>query len=259
MALNRMKLHYQRSGSGQPLVIVHGLFGSSDNWRTVAKHCASHATVITLDLRNHGRSPHHPEMTYPVMAEDIAELMQDLDIEQADMLGHSIGGKVVMTLSEMYPHLIRRMGIVDIAPKRYPPAHTVIIQTLRALDLSQFQQRRELDAALSGAIPDKAVRQFLLMNVEGRSPPFRWRINLPAIEQNYPELLKAVCQHAVVHIPTCFIRGGRSSYITDEDEAGMRRIFPQSEIHTVQDAGHWVHADSPAAFLATINAFFYDD
>ena len=254
-----MKLHHQISGSGQPLVILHGLFGSSDNWRAVAKQLASDWQVITVDLRNHGQSPHSAEQNYSLMADDLVELLDALDIEQATIIGHSVGGKVAMTFSEKYPERLAKLIVVDIAPKQYQDEHSKIFKALLALDLTQYKQRSELDTVLAQSFPDKTVRQFLLMNIVVSGKLLRWRINLPALFENYPHLLEAVCQQAKISNPTCFIRGGHSNYIQDTDLKEIKAIFTNVSMMTIEDAGHWVHAESPQAFITTVTEFLNHD
>jgi len=254
-----MTLHYQVSGSGQALVILHGLFGSSDNWRGLAKQLTTVAQVITVDLRNHGRSPHSTEQTYDLMADDLAELIDQLNINQIDLIGHSVGGKVAMAFSQRYPELLRKLAVVDIAPRAYPDEHSAIFKALLALDLSLYKSRTEVDKALQKSILIKPVRQFLLMNLASDNDGLKWQLNLPALFDAYPQLLQAVCESDIVDVPCCFIRGGKSNYIKEQDVALIDATFPNSEIITIQQAGHWVHADAPQPFLAKIIEFFdYD-
>lgn len=250
-----MKLSYQIIGTGRPLVILHGLFGSSDNWRGLAKQLAKWAQVITVDLRNHGRSPHSAEQTYDLMAEDLAELFEQLNLENVDIIGHSMGGKVAMAFSQRYPNWLRKLVAVDIAPRQYADEHSDIFRALLALDLSLYVSRSEVDTALKEALPNKSVRQFLLMNLIIESGRLNWRINLEALYENYPQLLEAVCEDESSIIPSCFIRGGQSSYIRDEDQALIRTCFSLAELVTIPDAGHWVHADAPQLFLTKITGF----
>ena len=250
-----MKLHYQISGAGQPLLIIHGLFGSSDNWKMLAKKLSESAQVITVDLRNHGRSPHSTDQNYQLMADDIAELINSLGIKSVDLIGHSIGGKVAMAFSHYYPDYCRKLVIVDIAPKHYQQEHTLIFNALLALDLSAFSKRSEVEQVLGNAIPDKAIRQFLLMNLDITGDMLKWRINLPALFENYPQLLQAVCEEQRISIPSCFIKGERSSYIVDEDATLISSIYSNVEIHTIEQAGHWVHAEQPQAFLTKVHEF----
>jgi len=254
-----MKLHYQITGAGEPLIIVHGLFGSSDNWRSLAKTLSLSAQVITVDLRNHGRSPHDDMLNYDLMADDLAELLTELKVTKANFIGHSIGGKVVMAFSQRYPSYCKQLAIVDIAPREYEPEHTAIFDALLGLDLQAATKRSDVDTALSVSIKDKSVRQFLLMNIVSCDQGLAWRINLPALHGNYPQLLKSVCDNAGISIPTLFIRGGRSRYITDEDALVISKTFEDHQLYTVEQAGHWVHAEAPELFLNKVNEFFNYD
>lgn len=254
-----MKLFYQTVGSGQPLVILHGLFGSADNWRSVAKNLADNAQVITVDLRNHGRSPHSSEINYSLMANDLAYLLEDLGIDNIDLIGHSVGGKVAMTFAQQYPDILNKLVVVDIAPRQYAEEHNNIFESLLAVDLAQHATRSSVDNSLSDKIPDKAVRQFLLMNLDVNDSQLNWRINLPALYANYSQLLQAVCEDDELPVKSCFIRGGRSSYIRAEDELLIQSCFPQADICTIENAGHWVHAEAPQLFLNKVKAFLdYD-
>ncbi|HDY84799.1 hypothetical protein LCGC14_0809350 [marine sediment metagenome] len=254
-----MKLYYQTIGEGRPLVILHGLFGSSDNWRGIAKTLSDYAQVISVDLRNHGQSPHSVKQTYALMAEDLAELCDRLKLDKVNIIGHSMGGKVAMAFSQRYPQYIDKLVVVDIAPKQYHDAHSHIFKALLALDLSLYTNRSDVDNALKMTLPNKAVRQFLLMNLELSGEALSWRLNLQALYDNYSELLDAVCEDETVMIPSSFIRGGQSDYILEDDEDLIRTRFPYSELVTIEQAGHWLHADAPQQFLSKITEFFdYD-
>lgn len=253
------RLFYQTTGSGQPLLIVHGLFGSSDNWRAVTKALSEKRQIITVDLRNHGRSFHHQDQHYPQMAEDIERVVDELGIEEIDLLGHSIGGKVVMQFAKQYAHRVRQMVVVDIAPRRYPDTHSWIFKSLLSLKLSEYQQRSQLDAALASDIKDPAVRQFLLMNVvKNDEGSLRWRINLQALFCNYAVLLSSVEPRQALDVKSCFIAGGRSDYISHADRLLIRQCFPKAEFTVIEEAGHWVHAEAPDAFCQAVEQFLDD-
>jgi esterase len=254
-----MNLYYQTIGTGQPLVILHGLFGSSDNWRGIAKQLATQAQVITVDLRNHGRSPYSSEQTYALMVEDLVELFEKLKLTKVDIIGHSMGGKVAMAFSQHYPQWLRKLVVVDIAPRQYQDEHSTLLRALLALDLALYAKRKEVDDALKMVLPNKAVRQFLLMNLALNGEKIIWRINLQALYDNYSQLLKAVCEGETIIIPSYFIRGGQSNYIRDDDEDSIKTCFPYAELFTIEHAGHWVHAEAPQHFLTKITEFLdYD-
>jgi esterase len=254
-----MKLHHQVLGSGQPLVILHGLFGSSDNWRGLAKQLAKQVQVITVDLRNHGFSPHSPDQNYQLMADDLVELFDDLNLESVDIIGHSIGGKVAMAFAQRDQNRVNKLVVVDISPRQYKNEHKKIFEALLAIDLSRYLKRAEVDDILSKALPDRAVRQFLLMNLELTNEKLTWKINLPALFENYPHFLEPVCLNDKITVSSCFIRGAKSSYVQDDDQVLIRTTFPNSEIVTIDQAGHWVHAEAPQEFLAEITEFFNYD
>jgi pimeloyl-ACP methyl ester carboxylesterase len=254
-----MKLTHHNQGTGRPLIIIHGLFGSSDNWRGIAKQLATQAQVIRLDLPNHGQSPHSNDISYDLMADDVSELMADLNLQQVDVIGHSIGGKVAMALAACYPEKVRRLLVVDIAPKAYPDRHSDIFEALLALDLSQFSKRSEVDLALANAIADKAIRQFLLMNLGLTDGQLEWRINLQGLSEHYSQLLQPVCEGLVVEQLALFLRGGLSNYIEQDDEVMIKQSFPNSDITTVEQSGHWIHVERPELFLSHVKQFFdYD-
>lgn len=254
-----MKLHHQIVGTGQPLVILHGLFGSSDNWRSLAKQLAKQAQVITVDLRNHGYSPHSFEQNYQLMADDIVELCDLLGLEKVDIIGHSVGGKVAMAFAQRYQSRVNKLMIVDIAPRQYESEHNKIFEALLAIDLSQYSKRSDVDKALSQELPDKAVRQFLLMSLEPTSEDLIWKTNLPALFENYPQFLEPVCFDDEITVSSCFIRGGRSFYVQEADKVLIETTFPNSEIYTIEQAGHWVHAEAPREFLTKVTEFFNYD
>lgn len=252
-----MQLNFQTFGTGFPLLILHGLFGSSDNWHTISRRLGREFQVFAVDLRNHGRSPHSVIMDYEVMAGDIAEFLQAHRLPQAHVLGHSLGGKVAMRFALRHPDQVARLIVADMAPRAYPPSHLPIFEALRSLDLASFHNRNEMDAALVSAIPEPSVRQFLLKNVTRTDTgAFGWKLNLPAIEANYPKLLQAIDDDAPFPGPVLFIRGGQSDYIQDTDHASILRLFPQASFKTLPNAGHWIHAEAPEEFFQLVTGFF---
>jgi esterase len=251
-----MQLYFQKFGAGFPLIILHGLFGSSDNWQPVARKLGEHFQIFAVDLRNHGRSPHDDAFNYEVMAGDLHEFMQTHSLEKIHLLGHSIGGKTAMHFALAHPGLLEKLIVVDIAPRAYPPLHTAIFDALLPLDLTRFQTRDEISRALAPSIPDPAVRQFLLKNIgRDESGAFRWKMNLPVIHRNYDSLNGPIQTNSTFAKPTLFIRGSQSDYILDSDHEMIIRVFPVAKIVTIPNAGHWVHADAPEEFLNTLSAF----
>lgn len=251
-----MRLHFKASGQGRPLVILHGLFGSLDNWLGVAPALAECFHVFVVDLRNHGQSPHSAEMSYPLMAEDVVKFFDAHGLAEAAVLGHSMGGKVAMQFALSRPARVEKLVVVDMAPRVYKPSHAAIFSALLALDLSSFQTRQQIEAALGPAIPNLVVRRFLLKNL-GRDEAGKlfWKINLHGIAENYPLLGEALSATVPFVKPALFLRGGKSNFITTVDEPMIRQLFPQAEMQTIDDAAHWVHADKPQEFTSRVLKF----
>lgn len=253
-----MNLFFQEYGSGQPLIILHGLLGSLDNWHTLSKTFASSFRVLAIDLRNHGRSPHADTFTYQAMAEDVLELLDAQHIESAHLLGHSMGGKVAMTLALSNPERVGKLVVVDIATKAYPRLHDELLESLISTDLHSCQSRQEVDRALSGKIPDLAVRQFLMKNLARDSAgSFFWKANLEVISENYQEIAVEIRSAIPFLNPTLFIKGERSHYVLESDTSLIHHLFPKARIVSI-DAGHWVHAESPARFAEAVQQFLRD-
>lgn len=251
-----MKLHYNKTGNGPALVILHGLLGSGDNWMTLAKKWSENFTVYMVDQRNHGQSAHSQDFSFDLMAEDLAELINDEGIEQFDLIGHSMGGKTAMTFANKYPSLIRKMIIVDIGPKAYPPHHNSIFEGLRSVDFSVQKSRKAVESALSNHIPQIGVRQFLMKNLywKVKGEELAWRFNLPVLYDKYEEVIGSL-QADEISLPTLFIRGELSGYIQDKDAEKLKQQFPNSELITINGAGHWVHAEKPKEFDEAVSDF----
>lgn len=247
-----MELNYKEFGSGSPVIILHGLFGTLDNWQTIAKQLAERHTVFIVDLRNHGRSPHVPTISYPEMAEDIHEFMEAHWIYDAAVIGHSMGGKVAMLLALEYPYNVSKLCVIDIAPKYYSGAHEDIFGTLASLDLKNLENRQQAENYLLGRISDKPTVQFLMKNLTrtGETGAFSWKMNFEAISNSYEKILSPV---GAGQIPfrgaSLFVRGGKSKYITNDDFPLIRSLFPGADIKTVPNVGHWVHAEAPKELL----------
>lgn len=249
-----MKLHYEIAGEGQPIILLHGLFGAANNWSTIAKHLAQHYQVISVDLRNHGQSPHHESQTYTAMAGDLLNLCDALNLSSIHLLGHSLGGKVAMQFAAQHPEKLDQLIIVDMAMRAYEDEHMHLIDAMLALDLNPIRSRLEADKALSNAIPNKMVRQFLLMNLDKTERNWQWRINLPGLKANYTKLLTAVCESTTYHKPSLFIRGEYSHYVQDSDVAQIQQHFTQAQF-TSLPTNHWVHAEQPQAFIEVVTQF----
>jgi esterase len=250
-----MKLFFQEYGTGQPLIILHGMLGTLDNWHTLSKRFATSYRVIAADLRNHGRSPHSDSLTYKAMAEDVLELMDSQHLDSSHIIGHSMGGKVAMTLALANPTRVSRLIVVDIALRSYRRVHGELLDALMSINLTRFQSRQQVDEELAPKIPDRAVRLFLMKNLaRNESGSFFWKANLATISKNDEELSIEIDAPAPFLKPTLFVKGKRSDYIVESDTPSIQRLFPNARIETV-DAGHWVHAEAPASFAEIVEQF----
>lgn len=253
-----MQLNFERHGdaAGAALVILHGLFGSLDNWHNLSRQWGGHYNVFALDLRNHGRSPHSEEFNYRVIGEDLIEFLASQGLERANFLGHSLGGKAAMHFALAHPERVGKLIVVDIAPRAYPPSHVPLFEAMLALDLGAFHERSEMDRALAAKTPDAAVRQFLLKNVtRDEHGAFRWKLNLPVIYRNYGNLNGAIESERTFDGPALFVRGGKSDYIRDEDLPAIKWLFPNTRVETIAKAGHWVNADAPKELFELVAGF----
>jgi len=249
------KLFVRRLGKGDPVLILHGVFGASDNWVTIGKSLSEKFEVILVDLRNHGQSFHDSQFDYTYMAQDIATYLELERIPKAVLLGHSMGGKVAMQLATDKPENVDKLIIVDIAPRYYPVHHELILQGLDAITLESLQSRAEADQLLSSFVAEADTRQFLLKNLQRTSSGFQWKMNLPVIRDNIERVGEALDESSVFLGPSLFIRGANSQYIEDDDLDQIKMQFPNSSLVTIENAGHWVHAENPKAFLREVQAF----
>ena len=290
-----MKLFFKKIGDGPPIIILHGLFGSSDNWVTIGNKLAEahQHTVYLLDQRNHGQSPHSDEWNYTAMVNDIKELAEEVaptlkgekpglhsplgagGKQSIILLGHSLGGKVAMQFASMYPEKLEKLIVVDMAPKDYPGNQFDFIEKLLTIDLSGMKSRKEVEIELKKIIRDNATIQLLLKNIQWTSSPMphpqslssgeggnsqilEWKFNLKVIAENQDKIGKTFNIKNNIATPALFIRGERSNYILDSDIPGIKKIFPNSEIKTIAGAGHWTHADKPEEFVEIVKAFIQE-
>ncbi|MEP1096777.1 MAG: alpha/beta fold hydrolase [Cyclobacteriaceae bacterium] len=241
-----MKLHFRTIGEGKPLIILHGLFGSSDNWQTIGKVFAERFKVYMVDLRNHGNSPHSDEFTYDLIDEDLIGLLDDEGLEKAHVLGHSLGGKVGMHLSTRFQDRVDKLVVIDIAPRYYPPHHQDVFRAFRSVDLKAIKSRKEASDQMSTIDLPFGVRQFILKNLtRNADEQFIWKVNLDVLERANDKIGGGFGKNGVFTNPTLFIAGENSDYILPEDHEKIGRLFPSSKVETIADAGHWVHADKP--------------
>lgn len=254
-----MKLNYKKYGTeGQILVILHGLFGSTDNWMSVAKKLEDDYQVYTLDLRNHGQSPWSDDWDYEVMSEDIKEFITEHQISNFMLLGHSLGGKVAMNYACKYgtEHNLQKLIIVDISTRAYPIHHEQILKALTGLDLSQITSRKEADDALKAELPELGVRQFLLKNLQrNEDNSFSWQVNLEIINQKIANVGDALPINYTFEDTTLFIKGENSNYIHSDELSNLQKHFPKASLQTISKAGHWVHAEKQTAFLSVLESF----
>jgi len=252
-----LELSYTTRGEGPPLLLLHGLYGSSGNLNRLARRFAERYRVIVPDLRNHGRSPHHPQMDYPAMAADVAALLDREGIGQAAVMGHSMGGKAAMTLALTQPERVAALIAADIAPVAYQHGHGSLIAALQRVEVASAGSRGEVDEALADEVPSSAVRQFLLTNLQARDGGgYEWRIPLqiladavPAI-QGFPELAGRYDG------PALFLYGTASDYFVPERHGGLASAyFPAAEQAPLEGAGHWLHAEQPDAFAEAVEGF----
>jgi len=237
------------------LVILHGLFGSADNWYSIAKDLEGSFTLYLVDQRNHGDSPHSSVWNYEVMVEDVRELLDTEGLDSVYLMGHSMGGKTAMNFAVRYPGRVRKLIVGDIAPRYYPIHHQVILEGLNALDLSQLQSRKEADDHLAKFIPELGIRQFLLKSLGRDGQGFAWKINLSVITEKIEEVGKALEEGAIFEGPTLFLSGANSNYIQEKDLSDMKRHFPNFTWVSIPNAGHWLHAEQPQAVIKEIRNF----
>ncbi|WP_299253797.1 alpha/beta fold hydrolase [uncultured Cytophaga sp.] len=251
-----MQLFYREAGEGRPIVILHGLFGSSDNWMSVTKELALHYKAYVLDARNHGQSPHAVIHNYTEMAADLKEFIDFHKIENPILIGHSMGGKTIMRFAAEYPSVAEKLIVVDISPRFYGRHHEAILTGLAAIDLVTLKTRGEADAILSNYVGDVGVRMFLLKSLYRNSEgEFDWRINLSVLSDQIDNIGEALPETAKINIPTLFIRGSESGYIEAKDTALIQQHFSNVRIETVDGASHFVHAEKPQEVIDLIEKF----
>ena len=254
-----MQLAFEEFGTvnNPPLVVLHGFFASARNWRQIAKMLAGQFHVLVPDLRNHGASPHDAVMDYPAMAADIDAFILHWQLRQVNLLGHSMGGKVAMWLALSNPERVTALIVVDIAPVSYRHSFDNLIAALRELPLHEIGNRRQAEQLLASAIPDIRFRQFLLQNLVLRDGHYHWRIDLEIFQRAAPTIIGFPDLQKVrpFEKKTLFIAGGNSKYLRNEDQPLIDRLFPTAEIQRLPDTGHWLHAEKPELFVATVEKF----
>lgn len=266
-----LDLYCRKMGQGEPLIILHGMYGSSDNWFTVGKSLADNYEVYLLDQRDHGRSPHHPELSYPLLRDDLRDFIDQHNLWKVSIIGHSMGGKAAIFFAAAFPHRVKKLVVVDISPRSYTNllkpselvlSHLNIIQSLLSINLTELESRTEADNQLSETILSSRIRQFLLKNlIRNKDGRFEWALDLNALQKGLPAMMDGIDQKAVdeglriTGFPVLFIRGGDSDYIKEEDELFIGKLFTNAQIKTIKHAGHWVHAEQPEKFIQIVKEF----
>jgi len=253
-----MKLAFREYGAGPPMIILHGLFGQSDNWNTLAKNFGEKGfRVFAIDQRNHGLSPHSDNWSYELMADDLKEFIEEHRLDNPILVGHSMGGKTVLFFEKKYPNVAKKIVIVDMAAREYPAHHASVLEALHAVDFEKITSRKEADVAMSEYINDFGTKQFLLKNIywkDEAQKKMAWRFNLEVISKNYDAIRKPVVLYNS-SVPALIIGGEKSNYISEEDVVDFKKRFSESRFVTIKDAGHWVHAEKPNEFFETVLSF----
>lgn len=252
-----MKLNFKIYGEGFPILIMHGLLGSLDNWQSVAKSLAEENMVITIDLRNHGRSMHSPVFNYQAMVDDVFAFLEEQHIFRTHVLGHSMGGKVAMYFALQNADFVEKLIVADIAPIQYIAHHEDVFKGLSAVPLPSIQSRQEAETILAAYLKEESVIQFLMKGLYRKDDnQFSWRFNLNDIIINYENILSFESKDgAIFEGQTLFIRGEKSNYIQDKDRSQMLKMFPNMQLETILGAGHWLHAEKPKEFIDLVKEF----
>lgn len=252
-----MKLNFKTFGQGQPIVFLHGLFGMLDNWNTFGKKVAEAGYMVFLvDLRDHGRSPHTKAFSYELIAEDLHEFLTDQWLHKSIIVGHSLGGKAAMKFADLYPVMVDKLIVIDIAPRKYNGGHEDIFEALRGIDPSKFEERSDIQDQLATSIHEPAVLHFLMKNISrNKEGGFEYKMNLELLYDNYNQLMDALDINHQIDIPSLFVAGGDSNYITKNDHQGILDIFPEAKIEVIAGSGHWVHADKPDELFEAMMRF----
>ena len=254
-----MELHYRKYGTGKPLIILHGIFGISDNWVTFGKRIAGLGyCVYVLDQRNHGHSQHHHAFNYYALTEDLAEFCEQHEIHMPVILGHSMGGKVAMRYTLENPGDVSALIVVDTSMRTYVSHtyHRQLIDAMKSVDFSEVKSREDVEKHLAHLIDSPRIRKFLMKNLFWKEKSLlAWRINLDAIDLNLDSMYDGVFYSTIFNKPALFVRGGKSDYIIEEDIPDIKKNFPNMDLATIAKGTHWVHADDPEAFFNIVSSF----
>ncbi|GAB3015631.1 alpha/beta fold hydrolase [Bowmanella dokdonensis] len=254
-----MTLNYQQGGQGQPVILLHGLFGSLENLNGIKRALETDYRVVNLDLPDHGRSPASSHFSYARYAQQVLETLDGLQLDQVALLGHSMGGKVAMQLALDHPDRVVKLLVADIAPVPYPKRHGEVFAGLNNVNLAALDGRQSADRQLAEHIHEPGVRQFLLKSLQKDEERWQWRFNLPLLQAEYDKITGWPDSDRQFKGPTLFIKGGNSDYITAQQRDAIVRQFPNSQGHIIADAGHWLHAEKPAAFNKIARDFIAAD
>jgi esterase len=270
-----MELAFRKLGQGPPMIILHGLYGSSDNWFTIGKAFASKFEVFLIDQRNHGASPHTKEHNYIVLRNDLYGFMEKHGIEKAVIIGHSMGGKAAMYFAVAWPEKVQSLIVVDISPGSYKslttPApqstdHMNIITSMLGVDFSKVKDRADINRILSETLTSERTRNFLLKNVmKDTDGGYKWKLNIQTLHDQLPQILDGldpkpfVNGNGITGFPVLFVKAEKSGYIRTEDLSIIKTIFPMAEVVTIQGADHWVHVEQPELLIKTIEYFIFGD
>ncbi len=251
-----MELYHQHYGEGKPMIILHGLFGMSDNWVSLARRFAGHYSVHVIDQRNHGRSGWHEVFNYEAMVDDLLEFLEAHQMESVLLLGHSMGGKTAMQFALDHPEKTEKIIIADISADEYNNKHDVIIDAMLSVNLDKFSKRSEVSNELKKTIEDQRIRQFLMKNLHWKDrSKLGWKANLEVIYENLPEIFRALDSSTPYEKPALFLRGSESPYIRQKHIPRIKKLFPSAKIETIEGASHWLHAEKPDAFYQHVMKF----
>lgn len=252
-----MELFYRQLGEkGQPVIILHGIFGTADNWQTFGKKLSENHRVYMVDQRNHGFSPHSDKFNYHYLAEDLKAFIDHHHLDHPVILGHSLGGKAAMHFALKYPENFDKLIVVDIAPKGYPVHHGNIIKGFEAVDIAHIKSRREADEQMAAVIGEPGIRQFLLKNLtRNEEGEYVWKLNLPVIKANLENVVEGIVSKSVCPNPALFVKGEKSDFIQYDDEPDIKVYFPNAQLITIPEAGHWIHADKPERLMEEVKGF----
>jgi len=251
-------LNHKIYGQGDPIIILHGLFGMLDNWQTVAKKLAEEYMVILVDQRDHGKSKHTDEFNYKALAEDLREFLEENWIHSCHIIGHSMGGKTAMQFSALNADMIEKLVIVDIGPKAYKPGHEIIFKALLEVPIDKVKSRKDVEDIISKYIDDVEVRLFLMKNLQRiKEGGFRWKMNLELLHKKYANIIAAIETNEPIDVDTLFIYGAKSQYIVPSEIESIKAIYPNSKFEEM-DAGHWIHAEKPDELVDLVKGFLED-